>query len=94
MESGMSLIFGNNKKTVSQEMIDLVLEEIKVRETLLVIGIGGLTGPPLGVVEYKFGQCSVQFSNARDYNEHMINIHGVTTFLQDLVQFQSICTSL
>ena len=31
------------------------------------------------MVEYKIGQCSVQFTNARDYNEHMINIHGVTT---------------
>ena len=69
-----------------QEMIGLVLEEIKVRETLLVTGSGGLTQPPLGVVEYKVGQCSVQFYDASDYNEHMSNMHGVTTSIQDLVQ--------
>ena len=86
MEAGISGILGSNKKTVPQEMIDLVLEEIKVRETILVVGSVGVARPPLGVVEYKIGQCSVQFFDASDYNEHMRDIHGVITSLQDLVQ--------
>ena len=61
MEAGISGILGSNKKTVPQEMIDLVLEEIKARETIMVAGNVGVARPPLGVVEYKIGQCGVQF---------------------------------
>ena len=82
----MDQILGRNRRTISQEMDDLCRQDIKPLEIMLIKNSLGMKRPSLGVKSYKVGQCEVQLSDAGAYNDHMRDIHGLSTELRGTVQ--------
>ena len=84
-EDRMDRILGRNRRTISQEIVNLCTEDMKPLEIKLVNNSLGMKRPSLGVMSYKVGQCEVQLSDAGAYNDHMRDIHGVDTELRGTI---------
>ena len=91
-EAKMDLILGRNRKTICKGLDDICRQDIIPMEIELIKNSPGIKRPSLGVASYKVGQCEVQLSDAGAYNNHMRDIHGVSTELRDLVQYPSLNT--
>ena len=82
-EDKMDLILGRNRTTICQDLDDICRQDIIPFEIDLIKNSPGIKRPKLGVASYKVGQCEVQLSNAGAYNDHMRDIHGVSTKIRD-----------
>ena len=72
---------------ICQDLDDICRQNIRPMEIDLIKNSLGIKRPSLGVQSYKVGQCEVQLSDAGAYNDHMRDIHGVSTELRDPVQY-------
>ena len=70
-EDRMDRVLGRNRRTISQEIVDVCTEDMKPLEKKLVKNSLGLKHPSLSIVAYKVGQCEVQLGDAGAYNNHM-----------------------
>ena len=77
----MDLILGRNRTMICQDLDDICRQDIRPFD--LIKNSPGIKRPSLGVASYKVGQCEVQLSDAGAYNDHMRDIHGVSTEIRD-----------
>ena len=79
----MIRLIGTNKKTICQELKNRCQQDLIVFETQVIGRTTGTAHPRLRIKSYKIGQCEVQLGDASAYNNHMRDLHGVRTEVQE-----------
>ena len=79
----MKRLIGDDQKTISQELRDRCQQDLIKFEQYLIGKTTRKAHPRLPLKSYKIGQCEVQLGDASAYNNHMRNLHGVRTEVEE-----------